>query len=106
MCFIPVCVYLGVDARLVRLVEAYREHGHRKAKLDPFFRTSSSNLSEYVLNPQRFGLGDRREELELRDIFPGLLQPRASLADVVDYLEGMYCGTMAIQAAHICVRGA
>ena len=93
------------DSRLVRLVDAYKEHGHKKANLDPLLQEPSSNLPEFILNPQRFGLSeDKDEKFVVDSILPGYSRGRASLSEVLDYLEAMYCGTLTIQTAHIGVR--
>jgi len=93
------------DSRLVRLIDAYKEHGHKKANLDPLLQGPSSTLPDFVLNPRRFGLGkDQDEEFEVANILTGYLHSRATLTEVLDYLEVVYCGTMAIQTAHISVR--
>ena len=94
-----------MDPNLVRLVEAYRAYGHLKACLDPLHLKNGSTLhSESILSPHSFGLPeDAGKVFEVRDVLSGASQTQHSLSEVVEYLEGMYCGTMALQTAHMSV---
>ncbi len=87
---------------LQQLIDAYREHGHLKASLDPLglMRTSSP---PYPLEPQAFGLLDSDGEFAVQDVLPGFPRSKGSLHEVVAYLEHMYCGTMSLESAHISV---
>lgn len=88
------------DAEVLRLVNAYRDHGHLKAKLDPLGLKSRS--STYPLEPHNFGLsGDGPfSVINLLHAFP---HHEGTLSQIITYLEEMYCGTMSLEVAHVSV---
>lgn len=85
------------------LVDAYRSHGHLKACLDPLGLASAGVATPLLcsLDPQLYGLSDRMSFTKLQQLLPAFPQQEASLADVVQYLEHMYCGSISLQAAHV-----
>lgn len=103
--FMTLFNFAGSDSGLARLVEAYREYGHLKACLDPLgMRNGSTVLLERVLNPQTFGLREDGEQvIEVEGLLYGFPGPQGSLQEVVEYLEGVHCISMALQATHISV---
>ena len=81
------------QSNVTRLVQAYRYHGHRSARLNPLADEgdvkSDIRLEEYGLS-----------EKHLDDIFAvsGVLeQSHAPLREIVDALQATYCGTLAVQ---------
>ena len=84
---------------------AYRDQGHLKACLDPLcMKNGSTDLLEHILNPRIFGLAeDGGQVFEVDGVLHGFPEPRGSLPEVLDYLEGMYCSTMSLQATYISV---
>ena len=93
------------DAALWGLVDAYRSHGHLKACLDPLGFPSGGVATPllHTLDPQLYGLSDGMSFTKLQQLLPAFPQQEASLAEVVQYLEHMYCGSISLQAAHVNV---
>ena len=91
------------DPKLQQLVNAYRNHGHLKAKLDPLGLVSASSPPAYPLSPQAFGLADAESDLVVEGMLPAFPNPKGSVHEVVAYLEQMYCGTMSLESAHVSV---
>lgn len=76
------------------LLEAYRTHGHRKAKINPLH--SSTNDKPWQLELGRFGLS----AADLNKQFPtlGILPPsKASLAEIIAHLEKIYCSSVGVE---------
>lgn len=86
------------------LVDAYRSHGHMNACLDPLGLASRSTAAT-SLDPQVHGLCDSSADLSsLVELLPGFASEGAgTVSEVVDYLEHMYCGNIALEAAHVSV---
>ena len=95
----------AAQANLWRLATAYREHGHRKATLDPLGLWQPESPVELSL--ASYGLEGRESELvRTEGIVFALARPEASLSEIVQYLELAYCGTMALEVAHVEVSRA
>lgn len=84
-----------------RWVEAYRNHAHRTASVDPVkFRASDESVAERTLDYTRYGLtvNDRINPF-------GLVNTGASSTitteQLQDLLQTMYCGTTSIELAFI-----
>ncbi|KAG7249801.1 hypothetical protein CRUP_030814, partial [Coryphaenoides rupestris] len=90
-------MFLAPDHGLARLVEAYRAHGHKAAKINP-------------LLPQQ-PVVDHVPEI---DLVTGALQgqlntsglrhfgkDQASVEEVVSYLDGAYCGPISVETGHL-----
>ena len=91
---------------LWQLITAYRNHGHHKASLDPLGLKVTSVLP-YPLNAEAYGLdlSDQNKQYDVEGLLFGFPRPTASLGELVEYLEGMYCGTLSLEVAHIGVSG-
>lgn len=84
--------------RAQEIVNAYRQHGHLNAKLDPLGLARPQNLAE--LSPAHYGL----QEADLdRQVFVGGLfgLQEAPLRDVLTRLEKTYCGSLGVEYMHI-----
>lgn len=81
-------------AAIQSLLEAYRTHGHRKAKINPF--NNSTNENPWQLELSRFGLSSSnlKKEFPTLGILP---QPKATLAQIVAHLEKIYCGSVGVE---------
>ncbi|KAI9173184.1 hypothetical protein H9P43_007315 [Blastocladiella emersonii ATCC 22665] len=94
------------NANLLRLVQAYRVHGHRAATLDPLgLNDPAQNISE--LDPARYGL-DAAASYNLTGILhvgqtsdATLSRERASLATIVKHLRNTYANKIAYEFSHI-----
>src|SRR3990167_2144878 len=75
------------DARVFRLIEAYKRYGHKKNRLDPLL-DGRQEVAE--LDLRQFGLGN--EDLS-REVFTfGLLkEEKAPLSSVIQALEEKFC---------------
>ncbi|HMA12717.1 MAG TPA: 2-oxoglutarate dehydrogenase E1 component [Steroidobacteraceae bacterium] len=91
----------GTDAAQVavlRLINAYRYLGVRKAELDPLQRFEPPPTPE--LDPEHYGLteADLAREFETGSLF-GV--ERTTLADILQRLKSAYCGHVGIEYMHI-----
>ena len=91
----------GSDAAQVavlRLINAYRYLGVRKADLDPLHRFEPPPVPE--LDPEHYGLtdADLAREFETGSLF-GV--QRATLADILQRLRAAYCGHVGADYMHI-----
>ena len=88
------------QANLWRLATAYRDCGHRKANLDPLGMWQRESPPELSL--AGYGLEGKEDELFRTEgivfAFPRLEAP---LSQIVQHLELTYCGTMALEVAHV-----
>lgn len=86
---------VGMDAVAIQnLLEAYRTHGHRKAKINPF--DTATEKKPWQLELDRFGLGsgDLSKEFPTLGILP---QPNAPLSQILERLEKIYCGSVGVE---------
>ncbi|XP_076441946.1 2-oxoadipate dehydrogenase complex component E1-like [Babylonia areolata] len=87
------------QANITRLVQAYRQYGHRKAQLDPLGLQTSKALPE--LDQRQYGIaaGDT-SSVPLVGIFNGGGNA-LSISELINRLEQVYCGTMAAEFDHL-----
>lgn len=81
------------DVRIYQLIDAYRKFGHLQAKINPV-REEPPFSHELSLSSLNF------EEHELKQQFPtyGLLEEKsASLSQIIEVLQEIYCGTKGIE---------
>ena len=86
-----------VVARATSFIQAYRDHGHRLATIDPL---GSEPPGHPELDPSFFGTSLE----ELRELPASLVfedGPEESLADVLERLQRAYCGTIAYEFEHL-----
>lgn len=83
---------------VLRLINAYRYLGVRKAELDPLRRFEPPPTPE--LDPEHYGLteADLTREFETGSLF-GVA--RTTLADILQRLNAAYCGHVGIEYMHI-----
>lgn len=91
------------DPRVLRLIDAYRDHGHLKARLDPLGIVNPSEPEGYSLDPQVFGLSDNEGVFSVSECLLAFPHPQGSLPEVIQHLQHMYCGNISLQAAHVSV---
>lgn len=88
------------QSNLWRLATAYRNHGHRKAALDPLGMWQWASPTELELAD--YGLEGKEDELfRTEGIVFAFPKPEAPLSEIVQHLEHAYCGTMALEVAHL-----
>ncbi len=88
---------LAVVARAAALVQAFREHGHQRARLDPL---GAEPPGHPQLNPAFFGT--TMDELE--EIPASIIEPRwgeEPLASLLKRLEEAYCGSVGYEFEHL-----
>ncbi|MBT5267100.1 MAG: 2-oxoglutarate dehydrogenase E1 component [Rhodospirillaceae bacterium] len=84
--------------RAIMLIRAYRIRGHLKAKLDPLGLQEPTYHPE--LDPAQYGFGDEDWD---RPIFINMVLglETATLTQIMEVLEGTYCGTIGVEFMHI-----
>ncbi len=81
------------------LVDAYRAHGYRRAAIDPLDNASRERLLLGELDPQTYGM-PVDESIIYRLDFGGSAQV-VTLSELLNKLRGAYCGSIAIDCAHV-----
>jgi 2-oxoglutarate dehydrogenase E1 component len=87
----------GLQVKVDRLIQAYRQFGHLKAKLDPLNLTKPRNLA--VLNFTDMGLSLSDNQTYDANALAGLTS--ASVKTIVDTCEKIYCGPIGFEFEHI-----
>ncbi len=80
-----------------RLVQAYREHGHLHARLDPLGLERRD--TEAALTLASFGLGEADLDRPVAD--PGRSAGARTLRELVARLQETYCRTLGVELAHL-----
>jgi len=88
----------GAQIAVLRLINAYRYLGVRRADLDPLRRFELPPAPE--LDPAHYGLtdADLAREFETGSLF-GV--DRTTLADILQRLQGAYCGRVGFEYMHL-----
>lgn len=88
------------NADILRLVTAYREQGHKNADIDPLnsFERDAKDLSLH-----RFGLDnvDPNKRFKLSGLLHCNGQEKASLKDILEHLEKVYCAQLSVEVQQI-----
>ncbi|XP_072032224.1 2-oxoadipate dehydrogenase complex component E1-like [Amphiura filiformis] len=84
---------------LMQLVTAYREHGHKKAKIDPLGRQKPRPTPE--LDPAMYGISlTDNKVFELEGIVNSTMKS-GNMEDIVSHLESLYCDQMSAEFMHL-----
>jgi 2-oxoglutarate dehydrogenase E1 component len=83
------------QAKVDRLVTAYREYGHLRADLDPLHLTQRAERFSLAA----FGLSDA--DLDRRVAEPERRADPTTLRELVERLEETYCRTLGVELAHM-----
>ncbi|XP_074656745.1 2-oxoadipate dehydrogenase complex component E1-like isoform X2 [Tubulanus polymorphus] len=87
------------NAHVIRLVQAYREYGHKKAKIDPLGIMKSQPAPE--LKPELYGLSVQSPaSFNVKGILHSELT-NATCAELVNELENIYCGVIGAEFQHL-----
>ncbi len=88
---------VSAQARVDRLIEQYRLHGHKAARLDPLGRPRPKVRD---LDPSYLGLGDEHMD---RAFDPGTLMPgkSATLRQIYQRLQNTYCRHIGVEYWHL-----
>ncbi|XP_071504973.1 2-oxoadipate dehydrogenase complex component E1-like [Diadema antillarum] len=87
------------NANLLRLVSAYREHGHKRATLDPLGLQTARAVPE--LDPSLYGFSANGGETYNVTGILNIGKETATLQEILDHLEKTYCGTLAVEYSHL-----
>ena len=85
------------------LVQAYREHGHKAARVDPLGLQPRPPVAELALD--QFGLSAHTAvEVESKGlVHGGVGKGTTSVGELVKYLDSTYCGGITIETSQIPV---
>lgn len=85
---------------ICRFVQAYRQHGHKKAVLDPLGLKGGKTVVE--LSAERYGLrsSDGGKIIDASGIFSGVSGP-VSCQEFIAALEKEYCGSLTAEFEHL-----
>jgi 2-oxoadipate dehydrogenase E1 component len=90
-----------VDGNLLYLVQAYRDAGHLKARLDPLARRDPDSALLRDLSPERYNLNiDNAYNVQGVIDFPDG-RKQATLREIIDHLEHTYCKDVALDVSHM-----
>ncbi|XP_041469251.1 probable 2-oxoglutarate dehydrogenase E1 component DHKTD1, mitochondrial [Lytechinus variegatus] len=87
------------NANLLRLVTAYREHGHKRATLDPLGLLQLQSVPE--LDPHLYGLSPHNSELYNLTGIVNIGKKEGTIQEVIEHLQKAYCGSIAVEFAHL-----
>ena len=92
------------NCNLLRLVDAFRQHGHKAANLDPLDMSAIEDVPELHLNRYGFSESDTMK-YNLKGILHlttknGQGLPKATIKDVYKFLKSRYCGHIAYEFVH------
>lgn len=89
------------NADILRLVTAYREHGHKSADVNPLNSILTRDSQELSL--ERFGLDDVdiKKNFKLSGLLQCNGQEEATLTEILEHLEKVYCGQLSAEIQHI-----
>ncbi|XP_023235170.1 probable 2-oxoglutarate dehydrogenase E1 component DHKTD1, mitochondrial isoform X2 [Centruroides sculpturatus] len=88
------------NCNVYRLVNAYREHGHKLAKINPIFTQEEIIIEE--LNSSCFGVYDSNMNNSVN--VEGILfsdTKEAKISEIIDYLKRVYCGPIGIEFLYL-----
>ncbi|CAO3659061.1 unnamed protein product [Rhizopus stolonifer] len=86
---------------LLRMVQAYRSHGHEGAQLDPLDIMKRKQV--LALNPERYGLG-KEENYSLEGILhvnDSMQESTSDFKTILNHLQAVYCGKIAYEFMHL-----
>ncbi|KAI8991755.1 oxoglutarate dehydrogenase, E1 component [Mycotypha africana] len=99
-------------ATLLRMVQAYRTHGHEGAQLDPLNIMKRKEV--LALKPERYVKGGLENNKEVKYNLSGILhvndavqekhvigQDEASFETILNHLQSVYCGKIAYEFMHL-----
>ncbi|XP_077373823.1 2-oxoadipate dehydrogenase complex component E1 [Festucalex cinctus] len=90
--------HLNQDHGLARLVEAYRAHGHKMAKINPLLAQKPVVDSVPEIGMLTGTLSGKLNTSGLRH----LGKTEASVEEVQAYLEEVYCGHLSVETSQLC----
>ena len=92
-------IYHSKQAKVIQLIEAYRSRGHYKAKLDPLRLKPTRHCDDLELSFHDISESDLSEVFDTDTL--KIEKKSASLSEIIQALEKIYCGTLGIEFNHI-----
>ena len=87
------------QGKVIRLIQAYRNRGHQKAKLDPLGMMERNIVED--LNLEFHGLSTTDLDEEFYTDTLATKKEKLTLREIVQHLEDIYCGYIGIECNHI-----
>jgi 2-oxoglutarate dehydrogenase E1 component len=87
------------QVRVVQLISAYRQRGHQHAKLDPLHLAKREIVPDLALQFHQLSTGDLDTVFQTGSLYIG--SESATLREILESLEGTYCGTIGAEFMHI-----
>ena len=87
------------QGKVIRLIQAYRNRGHQKAKLDPLGMMERNIVED--LNIEFHGLSTTDLDEEFYTDTLATKKEKLTLREIVKHLEDIYCGYIGIECNHI-----
>jgi 2-oxoglutarate dehydrogenase E1 component len=87
------------QAKVARLINAYRVHGHWAADIDPLDTKEISQHPE--LDPGFYGLSDADMDVVVSTSPLYGMPPHASVRDILRRLQQVYCGTVGVEFMNV-----
>ena len=87
------------QVKVIQLIQAYRNRGHQKAKLDPLGLKLVRHCDDLDLEFHGLDNSDLSELFETDTLKIG--KNNATLSEIIDGLEKIYCGTLGIEYNYI-----
>lgn len=85
--------------KVLQLIEAYRNHGHKKADIDPLGLREIPEVSDLAMENHELYSTDLSTSFKTDMLHFG--QENMTLKALIEALEATYCGTTGIQCSHV-----
>ncbi len=89
----------GLQARVARLVDAYRDWGHARSTIDPLDRPRELTMPELTLGYHGLTTGDLATTVDTTGV-EGMAD-QATVGQLVEHLQRAYCGAFGVEFTHI-----
>ena len=87
------------QVRVLHLISSYRVRGHQKAKLDPLNLMRREHIPDLQLDFHGLSPADNSTVFQTGSLF--IKKDKASLREITDLLERIYCGSIGYEFMHI-----
>ena len=87
------------QVKVIQLIQAYRNRGHQKAKLDPLGLKSIRHCDDLDINFHNLDNSNLSDVFETDSLKIG--KKIATLSEIIQALEAIYCGTLGIEYNYI-----
>jgi 2-oxoglutarate dehydrogenase E1 component len=87
------------QVKVIQLIQAYRNRGHQKAKLDPLGLKPIRHCDDLEINFHDLDNSNLSDVYETDSLKIG--KKTATLSEIIQALEAIYCGTLGIEYSYI-----